>query len=84
MSFEYQGPAHELYLEAGGKVYHIGDKVPISREAALYMGLTTNGSHRFAGLDDVAIEDARNAAAAAREDAAVANAAPEPREAKKS
>lgn len=79
MSFEYQGPAESLRLEAGGKVYRIGDTVPISKERALYMGQTTNGSHRFKGLDDVALEDARNAAAAAREDAAVAVAVAEPK-----
>lgn len=46
----YLGPADNFMLEAGGKVYHPGDNVPISKAAAEHMGKVENGGHLFEGM----------------------------------
>lgn len=52
--YEYQGPADTFQLEDGGKVYRIGDNVPISKELAVYLTDTLNGGHRFKGVNPLA------------------------------
>jgi hypothetical protein len=46
----YQGPADNFMLEEGGKVYHPGDNVPISRASAEHMAKVENGGHLFEGI----------------------------------
>lgn len=70
MAYRYRGPSANLLLEEGGKVYHPGDSVPISKEMAMHLSLNTSGGHVFDGIDaptpaDVATEEAKAAAAEA-------------------
>lgn len=47
MGYKYLGPSDHLLLKEGGKVYHPGDEVPVSKEVA--MGLVRAG-HVFEEL----------------------------------
>lgn len=46
----YLGPADNLTLEEGGRVYHPGDNVPISAAMAKHMSRVAQGGHRFEGV----------------------------------